>query len=332
MGKTSASILFKTMIFGGTVEITRSVVKRVAVWALFLTGLSPCFAFGETGVVLKAQEQFQFAESYFRNGEYYRAIGEYHRFIHFFPNDKRVPSAMYKVAESYFKGERFKQAIQAFESVIDKYPGSDLAIQSYLMIGECHARSGHPEAALIALDNLLRLTQDTDVKDAIHYRQGWIYLEMNQWEKARVSFNKISAENRNTYRLKQLSEDLDKKKSLKTKNPKTAGALAIIPGAGHLYCKRYQDAFIAFLLNGVTIWAAVEAFDDDNEGLGVLLTVFGVGLYSGNIYSAVNCAHKYNRKQQQDFLQYLKDHSKVQLSAGPMNDGYAMAVSFKIAF
>ena len=80
------------------------------------------------------------------------------------------------------------------------------------------------------------------------------------------------------------------------------------------------------------IWATVEAFDNDNEGLGVLLALFEVGLYTGNIYSAVNCAHKYNRKQKEGFLQYLKDHSKVQLSAGKVDQGYAMALSYKIAF
>lgn len=311
---------------------TRRIARLIPVLFCLLAGLVPCLAFGDTPVVLKADEQFEFAESYFRKGEYYRAIGEFQRFIHFFPQDQRVPAAMFKVGESYFKGQRFKQAIDTFEAVIDKYPDTDLAVRSYFMIGESHTQGGHPSAALIALDNLLRLTQDPDVKDEVFYRQGWIYLEMDQWEKARDSFGKISPENRDTYRLQKLSEDLNKKKDLKIKNPRAAGGLAIIPGAGHLYCERYQDAFIAFLLNGAMIWAAVEAFDNDNEGLGVLLTLFEVGLYTGNIYSAVNCTHKYNRKQKEDLLQYLKNHSRVEVSAGPAKEGYAMALSYKITF
>ena len=126
--------------------------------------------------------------------------------------------------------------------------------------------------------------------------------------------------------------DLGRRKAPLPSPRGVAGAFAIIPGAGHVYCERYQDAFIAFLLNGVMIWATLEAFDNDNEGLGVLLALFEVGLYTGNIYSAVNCAQKHNRKQNEDFLQYLKDHSKVQISAGPMNQGYAMALSYQIAF
>ena len=45
------------------------------------------------------------------------------------------------------------------------------------------------------------------------------------------------------------------------------------------------------------IIAAWEAFDNDNEALGSLLTLFEIGFYTGNIYSAVNAAHKYNKKQ-----------------------------------
>ena len=310
----------------------KPISRFVTVLFCLLSGLMPGLALGETSVVLKADEQFGFAESNFKKGEYYRAIGEFERFIHFFPQDQRVPTAMFKVGESYFKGQRFKQAIDAFEAFIDKYPDTALATRAYFMIAESHTQGGHPSAALIALDNLLQLTQDPDVKDEIHYRKGWTYLEMDQWEKAQTSFDKISPNNLDTYRLQQLSEDLNKKKGLKIKNPRAAGAFAIIPGAGHLYCERYQDAFIAFLLNGAMIWATVEAFDNDNEGLGVLLAIFGVGLYTGNIYSAVNSAHKYNRKLKDDFLQYLKDHSKVQLSAGPMNQGYALALSYQVAF
>jgi hypothetical protein len=80
------------------------------------------------------------------------------------------------------------------------------------------------------------------------------------------------------------------------------------------------------------IYAAYEAFDHDNEGLGGLITFFEIGLYSGNIYSAVNSAHKYNRKQKRHFFQYLKKHSMLEASAGKSEQGNAVALSYKIAF
>lgn len=89
---------------------------------------------------------------------------------------------------------------------------------------------------------------------------------------------------------------------------------------------------IAFLLNGAMIWAAYEAFDHDNPGLGGLITFFELGLYSGNIYSATSSAHKYNQKQKHDFLQYLREHSTLEASAGRADEGQALALSYKITF
>jgi TM2 domain-containing membrane protein YozV len=97
-------------------------------------------------------------------------------------------------------------------------------------------------------------------------------------------------------------EDLPKK------SPATAGTLAaIIPGAGHLYTERPRDALVAFLLNGAFIWGAIELFRHDNYVAGGIVTFFEIGWYTGNIYSAVSSAHKYNKKKREDFLERLKE-------------------------
>ena len=70
---------------------------------------------------------------------------------------------------------------------------------------------------------------------------------------------------------------------LPKKTPGTAGILAaVIPGAGHLYTERQQDALVAFLLNGAFIWGAVELFRHDNYVAGGILTFFEFGWYGGN--------------------------------------------------
>jgi len=304
----------------------------VTVFGLLLSSFLPPSVHGQTTMVIKADDQFQFAERYFAKGEYYRAIGEYERFIHFFPKDPRVALAMYKVGLSYQKGERFTQAVQAFHALIEKHGDTQLATKSYFRMSESYVKLKQFGEALTALDSLIRQSLDLDVKDEAYYKQGWIYLEMDEWEKARASFAAINPKNKDSYRLKQLSDDINKRQSLKSKSPTTAGWLAVLPGAGHLYCERYRDALIAFLLNGAMIYAAYEAFDHDNEALGGLITVFEIGLYSGNIYSAVNSAHKYNRKQKRDFFQYLKEHSILEASAIRLHQGQALALSYKIAF
>ncbi len=332
MGNISVTTPWKATISGGAIGNRKHLKVLVTALVLLLSTPMAHYVHGQTTIVIKADDQFQFAERYFEKGEYYRAIGEYERFIHFFPQDPRVALAHYRIGLSYLKGEQFTQAVQSFHALIEKHGDADLATQAYFNLSEAYIALKQFGNALAALDSLIRQCSDTDVKDRAYYKQGWIYLEMDEWEKAQASFNKISPKNRDTYRLKQLSEDISKREFLKIKNPATAGSLAVIPGAGHLYCKRYRDALVAFLLNGAMIYAAYEAFDHDNEGLGGLITFFEIGLYAGNIYSAVNSAHKYNRKQKKDFFQYLKDRSMLQAAAIRLDEGQAFTLSYKITF
>lgn len=319
------------MIVGGAME-NNKLSTALGVAFLLFSILAPCLVFGQTSIAIKADKQFQFAESYFAKAEYYRAISEYNRFIYFFPQDERVEQAMYKVGESYFKGQRFKKAIDSFNALIDKYHDTDLAVKSYFSVAQCYVRLKQLALARTVLDNVLRVTDNSDVRDEVMYRQGWIYLEMDQWEKARAAFNGIGSKNRDSYGVEKLLGDMNKKKILKTKSPTAAGWLAVVPGAGHLYCKRYRDALIAFLLNGAMILAAYESFDNGNEALGGLITFFEIGLYSGNIYSAVSSAHKYNRKQKRDFFQYLKQHSVLEVSAQRIDGGQAVVLFCKVTF
>ncbi len=95
------------------------------------------------------------------------------------------------------------------------------------------------------------------------------------------------------------------------KIPATAGILAaVLPGAGHLYSERYRDAAIAFVLNAAFIWGMVEAFEHENYVVGGILTFFELGWYSGNIYSAVSGAHKYNRNKKKEYLDLLEKEDR----------------------
>jgi outer membrane protein assembly factor BamD (BamD/ComL family) len=332
MENKNATTPWKATISGGAMGNSKLLKVLVTALALLLSTLMVRDVHGQTTIVIKADDQFQFAQRYFEKEEYYRAVGEYERFIYFFPQDPRVALARYKIGLSYLNGERFTEAVQAFDAVIEKHGNTDLATQAYFKMSESYVKLKQFGKALTALKSLIKQCSDLNVKDQAHYKQGWINLEMDEWEKAQASFDKISSRNRDTYRLKQLSEDINKREFLKIKNPATAGWLAVIPGAGHLYCERYRDALIAFLLNGAMIYAAYEAFDHDNEGLGGLITFFEIGLYGGNIYSAVNSAHNHNRKQKKDFFQYLKDHSMLQASAMKLDKAQALTLSYKITF
>lgn len=77
---------------------------------------------------------------------------------------------------------------------------------------------------------------------------------------------------------------------------------AILPGSGQFYNERYKDGVCSFVLNALFILGAYKAFDNDNCAVGGILTIFEVGWYTGNIYSAISGAHKYNRKIDDDIF------------------------------
>jgi len=317
----------------GPGQLWRCLVARFFFPAVMLSlWCLPLSAAAGSAIVLHPEQQFEFAEDYFDRGEYYRAIGEYERLIHFFPGDERVEIARYKIGLSYLKGERYQEAIEAFQDVIDTHGTSPFAIKAYLGISDANVRLKRYDEALLTLQDLIAVAPDQDIKDEGYYQCGWVYLEKGWWEEARGCFNNVSSGNRNKYRLRQLTEDLEKEKVLGHKDPTAAGMLAIIPGAGHLYCERYREAFISFLVNGALIFATYEAFDHDQNVLGGVIGLVEVGFYSGNIYSAVSSAHKFNRDEENRFLNYLKEHARVNLSLERPRDGGAVLISCRVVF
>ena len=122
------------------------------------------------------------------------------------------------------------------------------------------------------------------------------------------------------------------RKYIKKKSPVTAGLLSIIPGAGHFYCERRKDALVSFLLNGAMILGAFEAFENDMDAFGGIITFFELGFYSGKIYSAVSSAHKYNRDEKSNFLRYLKESTGVRISADKFGKNNPLFISCQFLF
>jgi TolA-binding protein len=322
------------MISGGTVNADTCILRKrwlVAAIAVAI-GLFPAYSYPNPTVLLDSDRQFQFAEDLFQRREYYRAIGEYERFIYFFPEAEQVELARYRIGLAYLRGERYEGAVEAFRRVIKEYPRSAYAEKSYLKMSEAYVQLKRYDEAITHLEKLIATTPDQNVKDEAYYQCGWVCLERGAWENAQTCFNKISHESREKYRLEQLLKELSKNKHVKRKNPTTAGLLAILPGAGHLYCERPRDALLAFLVNGALILAAYEAFDQELYALGGMITAVELGFYSGNIYSAVSSAHKYNRDDRNRFLRDLEERARIKISlAGPQHSG-AVLLSCQFLF
>ncbi len=317
------------MISGGTRGMEKIMNRCLS---LFLTYtyiflILPASAFS-LQITLDSEDQFQFARQTMERGEYMRAIAEYERFIHFFPEDEKVPQVRYLIGYCYLKAKAYESARKALEEVYKRYSSRPVGGKALFLMGESYYREGLVKEAQQYFKRVIEMYPYLDVKHAAQYRLGWSQMKEDKWREASETFMMVEKSSLLYPNSQDLAKMSLKGEALPYKNPTTAGGLAVLPGLGHLYCERPKDALVSFLLNGLTIWAAIEAFDEDLQVLGGILLLLEVGWYTGNIYSAVNSAHKYNRKVRNDFRRSLPDRLNLNLFTTRGGLGLALKVDF----
>jgi hypothetical protein len=144
---------------------------------------------------------------------------------------------------------------------------------------------------------------------------GWLYLESGEFGQARAAFDRISPSGRMDFDVDTLDLQLNGQEAIPRKSLVTAGILSLIPGGGYLYCGRVQDALIAFFFTGAFIYGAVESFGHDLYALGGMMSLVGIGFYSGSMYGGVTSAHKFNQAKKSEFVRELKKKRGVDFSA-----------------
>lgn len=293
--------------------------------------ISGSSALAETNqLVVSSDKQFGLAKSLQEQKEFLDAIVEYRRFAYFFPDDDRIAQTRFNIGQCYYELKNYSKAILSFEEIAPIVGKSHkLAVQSVFKMSECFQKLNDPGKALNLLMDLTQSTFDIQVKDEALYQIGMIYLENASWDNTQQALSHISKPNQERFHVSQTLDGLEETNEIPRKSPFLAGALsAVVPGAGHMYNERYKDALIAFVLNTALIFAAYESFDNDMYAVGGLITLFELGFYSGNIYSAVNGAYKFNRKSEQDFIQRIKQQFKVNLYYSEPQNSFNMSFSF----
>lgn len=243
---------------------------------------------------------FSFAESLAAEADHYRAITEYKRFLHYQPLDPRAPQAQLAIARSLLAGQRWAQSDAALEKVWQNYPNSPAALDSRRL----YARSAFDRHDYAAARQRYQQLQEVSPDDAplAATQTGLSYLAQDRPEDAAASFALLPESDG---QLPQ--QGLAAYRQLPRKSATLAGSLsAILPGAGQLYSERPQQAAVAFALNAAFIYGAIEAWNNENYAVAGILSLFEIGWYGGNVYNAMNNAHKYNRDRREELQQRLQ--------------------------
>jgi len=268
-------------------------------------------------VVIRAEDQWQFAEHYFQSAQWASAATEFERFIHYFPEDPRTVTAHFRIGSALLNQNQPQAAREQFQQVVlHPQAPTNMTFQALFRIGDCLARSDSAAQAADHISRVAEMTDDPRIKAEALYRSGWLFLDIQDIGRAQPYFQQIDPDQRFRLGVDPLLAALSEHGSQPGKSPALAGSLALLPGVGYLYLERYQDAAISFLVVGGVLWASYEAFDNDSPVLGSLLGITGAGFYLGNIYGSASSARKANQRQTRRFLDELKN-MKVQLSAHP---------------
>jgi tetratricopeptide (TPR) repeat protein len=286
---------------------------------------------GNKGLVITPDLQFEYAQTLFNDQDYETAMVEFKRFAHFFPDHDRTDQAEFNIGVCLFNLKKFHDAARAFNKIILKAQENPMTEQAFFFQSRAFLNLENFGYAQIVLQNFLKLTEDPETKDRIYFNLAQIRLAEVRKGKdaslvpARQYLLKISAAGAVKYSVDQHLAMILRAEHMPKKNPTAAGLFAVIPGGGFLYCERYHDALITFLLNTGLMVAACEAFNNDNTALAGVIAFVETGFYAGNIYGSISSAHKYNRAQT---IQILNREFSITSRLDPENNGYEFSLNY----
>ena len=160
--------------------------------------------------------ELKIADSHFLKKEYVEAIAAYEQFKKVHPTHEEMPYVQHQIGTSYFSQmltldrdqTSTKQALSAFEYLIANYPASLFTEKAREKVGVCKKRLADHEfyiadfyyrkekyqAAASRFNELLEKYPKLQGEDKTLFLLARSYLELDQWDKARESLNRIVTE------------------------------------------------------------------------------------------------------------------------------------------
>jgi len=253
-----------------------------------------------------ADQLLMFAEQLMREGEYFRAITEYRRFLFYYPDDPRGAMVHFSIGLAFYRGESYVEALQTFQEVTQQYPNTAYGKQAWLWQGESLIKQGQYTTAEGIFKAITEQFPSDRIGQQARYQRAWALLYQRRWRNAATQFQQVAPDSDLYQSAQLLAQEALVGERLPTKSPVLAGIFSgIFPGSGQLYNGRLGDALLAFFLNSLFIVGVIEAIHSDAPALAGMLSFFEAGWYAGNVYGAINGAHKYNRHTAETFLANL---------------------------
>lgn len=270
-----------------------------------------------------------FANYLFERGHYYQAVTEYERFIYFNPNHPSVPKARLKIAFCYKLGEKYDKALELFRNLLDEYHDQDVGKEAAYQVGECYLESGNYELALIEFENFIEDNPNHLLSEKAKWEMAWTYIYLEEYASAEKQLCLMKEDSLYQKPSQELSSVLKQLPNLPRKSPLKAGFLAaVIPGAGHFYIGKKKQAIFSFITNALLFYGAYEAFASELYAVGGIVSFFSLNYYSGNIFGALNSAHKFNKNVREEYLKGFRSKYNVSINLKGRKEGPLFIFAF----
>ncbi len=218
----------------------------------------------------------------------------------------------FQQAEDLFRSQQYLLSLMHFSALRASNCNSEIASRSWLGYSLTLNHLSEKSEALRTIETGLRHNRVQEKeKQSLRMVKTWINQEpsidltleqKNRWELWMSRTNSESFQK--TLEASSLSSSAQKSMhqlqhnllQSRSKSPSASGvASAVIPGAGQAYVGTWQTAGISFVINAVLLGATLEFSRKDLPAAAAASAgVFSV-TYLGNILSAVQSAHEFNR-------------------------------------
>lgn len=169
-----------------------------------------------------------------------------------------------------------------------------------------------------AAQAMLQVAPSPELADASAYREAWILLRTAGGEPARERLASVPSGAPLSAAALDFSAELAEDPQLPTRSPALAGAMsAALPGLGQLYAGEARDGASALLTNGLLIGGTAALAARKNWTGTAVVGTLALGFYAGNIFSAVNSAHRRNHRLQEAWLDELASRHELRVDLAP---------------
>ena len=248
----------------------------------------------------------KFASFLFSKGEYYRAITEYYR-VYYISSDRDVKvNCLKNIGLCYFSGEDYDGFINFFRrNRNDFILTPKTAVEMKILEGKSYFKLNSYERA-ISIFEKTQIEYGDSLYPEKYFFTALSYAHLYNWRAANENLELVNKGKKFSKIQEYLNKQHDGLPVISSRNPTLAGILSgLVPGTGYIYSGRISTGISSLLVNGLLIWAIIDATKNHQYGLSLSLGFFGMGWYVGNIIGSVNAANQYNTYNQE---QYLKNH------------------------